>query len=245
MPRQQSKATAANTNRPADIIPYERAVNEGKEIVLEIEAAERGQLRLGELADKVEPKYGDRTQAKLATEIGVAKCTLDRYRTVYRAWAGNLAPGPNLVPQYAVLRELATHPEREQIIRQNPNLTKREARDKMRDHKRASGEKQKQDQEEDWLKHSRKWFEDLVVLANEVSSAAGVVDECTPEQLDTLLQAVDPGSLMYVRRGGRRLFKLANHLAELLGEEAEPFAPEPIARDRRAEAEATGQVVAN
>lgn len=133
---------SAETTEPTDTIGYDTAVREGKEIVLEIEAAERGQLRLGELADNLEPKYGDRTLAKFAAEIGVgSKCTLDRYRTVYRAWAGKLAPGPNLVPQYAVLRELATHPEREQIIRQNPNLTKREARDKMRALKRNEKEK--------------------------------------------------------------------------------------------------------
>jgi hypothetical protein len=210
---------SAETPAPTDTIPYDHAVREGQEIVLEIEAAERGQLRLGELADRLEPKYGNRTLAKFAAEIGVrSKCTLDRYRTVYRAWAGKLAPGP-ISSSYAVLRELAKHPKREQIIRENPNLTKREAHNKMRDHKRASGEKQKQDREDEWLKHN------------------------TPEQLETLLKVVDPSSLMYLRGAGRRLFNLANHLAELLGEEVEPFATRPI---RRAEAEAaTAQVTAN
>ena len=111
----------------------------------------------------------------------------------------------------------------------------------MRDHKRASGEKQKQDQENEWLKDSRKWFKDLVALANEVSRAAGVVDECTHEQRDTLLQAVEPRMLMYVRGGGRALFNLANRLAELIGEEVEQFATKPI---RRAEAEETRAQVA-
>ena len=231
----------AATSTPTDTIPYDDAVSEGKEIVAKIGDAERGQLRLGELADNLEPKYKDRTLATYAKEIDVAKCTLDRYRTVYRAWAGKLAPGPNSV-SYAVLRELSTHPEREQIIRENPNLTKREAHDLMRKQVYAAEEKRKQDQEDDWLKHSRKWFKDFVALANEAIRAAGVVAECTPEQLDTLLQAVEPGLLMYLRGGGRCLFNVANQLAELLGEEVEQFATKPI---RRAEAEeATAQVAA-
>ena len=102
------KNGSADTTALTDKIPFDDAVSEGKEIVAQIEVAERGQLRLGELADRLEPRYKDRTLAKFAAEIGVAKCTLDRYRTVYRAWAEKLAPGPNLV-SYAVLRELATH----------------------------------------------------------------------------------------------------------------------------------------
>jgi hypothetical protein len=128
MPTNKSnkKNGSADTSAPADTIPYDKAVREGKEIILKIEAAERGQLRLGELADKLEPKYKDRTLAKFAAEIGIAKCTLDRYRTVYRAWEGKLAPGPNLV-SYAVSRELATHPDRAEIIKSASNLTKQEA----------------------------------------------------------------------------------------------------------------------
>ena len=86
--------------------------------------------------------------AKFAAEIGVAKCTVDRYRTVYRAWAGKLAPGPNLVPLYAVLRELATHPEREQLIAEYPELTKREARDRMRKHNGKAKEAKETEQED-------------------------------------------------------------------------------------------------
>jgi hypothetical protein len=238
-----SKANGQHPAPETDTIPYDDAVREGKGIIAQIADAERGQLRLGELADKLEPKYGDRTLAKFAAEIDVAKCTLDRYRTVYRAYAseGKLAPGPKSA-SYAVLRELATHPDREHILRADPNLTKREARKLIRDHKNVAGKKQKQDQESDWLKHSRKWFKDLVTLANEVHRATDVVNGCTPEQLENLLEAVDAGSLMYLRGGGRSLFNLANHLAELLGEEVEQFATKPITLARRAEEGETAQV---
>jgi hypothetical protein len=234
---QKRKQVAANTSAPTDTIPYDDAVSEGKEILAKIEDAERGQLRLGELADRLEPKYGDRTLAKFAKALDIAPCTLKRYLSVYRAWKGIGAPGPQSV-SYSVLRELETHPDRAQIIQDRPNLTKREAHDLMRKYEGAAEEKQKQDQEDDWLKHSRKWFKDLVALANEVHRAACVADECTSEQLDNLLQVIDPGSLMYLHGAGRRLFNLANHLAELLGgEEVQQFETQPIIRARRAEAQ--------
>ena len=49
---------------------------EGKEILAKIEEAKRGQLRLGELADKLETQYGDRTLAKYAEALDIASCTL-------------------------------------------------------------------------------------------------------------------------------------------------------------------------
>jgi hypothetical protein len=243
--RKQAKAPPVNdTAVPLETIPYEQAVSEGQEIVAKIEAAERGQLRLGELVAKLEKKYGDRTLAKFAEELGIAKCTLDRYQTVYWAWEGKLAPGP-ISTSYAVLREFATHPEREQIICKNPNLTKREAHELVRKRKYAAEEKQQQEQQDDWLKHNRKWFKHLVALANEASRAADVMEQCTPEQLENLLQAVDPSSLMYVRGGGRRLFHLANHLAELLGADVEEFTvPKASVPIERVHQEATAQVAA-
>ena len=210
--------TAINTSAPTEAIPYERAVREGQEILLNIEAAERGQLRLGELADKLEPRYGDRTLAKFADEIGVAKCTLDRYRTVYRAWEGKLAPGPNFT-SYAVLRELATHPDREETIRQKPNITKREAHDLMRKQANVTKEKQEREQEEDWVKHNRRWFRELYEIANKTYriAAAVNVDQCTPEQQENLRQVVDPNLLSLVRRSGHQLIRTADGLAALCG----------------------------
>jgi hypothetical protein len=150
------KAAKRKPNGQNDRISYDEAVTEGREILAQINGAERGQLRLGELADRLEPKYRDRTLAKFAAELGIAKCTLERYRTVYRAWQGILAPGANI--SYAVLRELATHPEREEIIRKHPNLTKREAHDLMRKQKNSRNN----EKDEDWLKHCRAWFKRLV-----------------------------------------------------------------------------------
>jgi hypothetical protein len=223
MPRKQIKVQT--TDKCASTIPYNDAVREGKAILAEIEAAERGQLRLGELADKVEPKYKDRTLAKLAAELGVAPCTLARYRDVYRAWRDISAPGRESV-SYAVLRELATHPEREQLISKHPNLTKRGARNLMRGQETATKDKQKQTQqrEDDWLRDNRRWFKEVCDIANEATDAANVAFNCTPEQLNNLLRAVDPAMLMYIQGGGRMLVDLARYLAGHF-EEEDPVGP--------------------
>jgi hypothetical protein len=208
-----------------EVISFDEAVREAKTILVQISEFEaRGHYRIGALADKLEPKYGDRTLAKFAKEIGIAKCTVDRYRTVYRAWKGKLAPGP-ILPSYAVLRELATHPEREQIIRDNPNLTKSEAQQKMRDLKGAK-EQQKQKkqenekQENDWLKDNRRWFRELCTHAAEARRRANVALECTPEKLRDLLQVIDMEMVMSLGGAGVRLRELADLLESLLEEEA-------------------------
>ena len=81
---QKRKQVAVNTSAPTDEF-FDEAVREGKEILAQIDQAERGQFRLGALAHQVKTKYNDRSLARFAKEIGIAKCTLERYRTVYRA----------------------------------------------------------------------------------------------------------------------------------------------------------------
>lgn len=103
-------------------INFVAAVREGKAIVAQ---QDTGQLRLGELADKVTPIYGQSTLKRFAKAIGINPETLARYRSVYRAWADIPAPGPGL--SYAVMRELADHPQRAELVRANPTMTKREA----------------------------------------------------------------------------------------------------------------------
>jgi hypothetical protein len=133
-----SPTNKENDNAPAGVIPYDDAVAEGKVIV---ERHDADQLRLGELAHKVKPEHGDRTLADLAKDIGLAKCTLERYRSVYRDWEGKLAPGAN-VP-YVVLRALQTHPDREAIVTANRGLTKREANKEMEEYWEANPDKKK------------------------------------------------------------------------------------------------------
>jgi hypothetical protein len=147
------KNGSADTSATADIIVcirWETAVRECKEIIAN---QQRDQLRLGELAANVEKKYGDKTLAKLAEEIGIAACTLERHQSVYNAWKDEKpAPGP---VSYAVLRALQDHPDRFNIVRENPNMTQAQALQKMREFKGTAKEKQQQ-QEDEWLRDNRR-----------------------------------------------------------------------------------------
>ena len=247
--KSNKKNGSADTTTPTDTIPYDQAVAEGKKILAD---AERGQWRLGELAHNVEKGYGERKLAKFAEAIGVAPCTLLRYRDVYRAWKDICAPGRKSISDipYSVLRELAGHKEREKIIHKDPNITKREAREEVRKLNGTAKKKQQQEQENAWLRDNRRWFNDLVAVANEASRVAGMVDLDDAEQLDKLLQAVDPGSLMYVRGGGRMLVNLADRLEALIEEQevSEPAeVSEPVeasAPIERAHPEAPAQAAA-
>ena len=173
--RQKSVAGTA----PNDRISYDEAVTAGRNIVKTLDREQRRhQLHLGQLADRVEPKYGDRTVAKFAKEIGVAACTLKRYLSVYRAWDGRgiEAPGP---VSYAVLRELQDQPKREAIVKENPKITKREAQKlrfeyegkQQREGKRRKGKFGDCKNEE-----KKRWLRRVHILANDIFRAtAGVV----------------------------------------------------------------------
>ena len=200
-----------DSSEPVAHVDYHKAVVEIREILAQIDVAERGYYRIGELAHEVAAagKYGDRTLAKLAEDSGVAKCVLDRYATVYKAWKGILAPGLKS-PSYSVLRELAPYasdPECAKIIRESPHISKREALDLKRRLKGAEEGKGQQVKEaaetDEWLKHNKKWFKDLVVRCQDVTGAVQVWHDCSPEQQSRLLQAVEPNLLMYIRQSGK------------------------------------------
>jgi hypothetical protein len=122
-------STQADASGPTEatvtFIKYEVARDECKAIR---ERAERDHWRLGEIAHKVETRYDERTLAKLSKDSGFADCTLERHRSVYRAWMEKPALGPVL---YSVLRALQDHPDRYNIVTENPKLTQAKAREIM------------------------------------------------------------------------------------------------------------------
>jgi hypothetical protein len=132
----KTRSKKPTKSAPANPLPYDSAVLLGKAIVAEmLEAAtEDHQRRLGELADRIEPKYGKRTLEVYAKTIGINKDTLERYRSVYRAWKKNPAPGP---VSYAVQRALQNHPDRADIVARYPKLTQAQARAMMREYTNA------------------------------------------------------------------------------------------------------------
>src|SRR5262245_19890963 len=83
--------TKPKTTAVIDVIEFDEAVVEGKKLVKELHSNEN---KLGELADRLEPKYGDKTLDRFAKEIGVNAGTLKRWRSTYRKWKGIEAPEP-------------------------------------------------------------------------------------------------------------------------------------------------------
>jgi hypothetical protein len=174
-----AKQPTATTN----IIPFDEAVSKGKELVAKLKEldGEQTQLqwRLGELADKAtteakedKKNYGNRTLPKFAEAIGIVPCTLGRYRDVYRAWKGIYAPGRELRASYSVMRALADHEGREQIVKDNPDLTQGEAREIMRAYNEQKAGKGKKREEAADAKDNRRWFKQLVIDARKMLSQA-------------------------------------------------------------------------
>jgi hypothetical protein len=197
------------------IIPFEDAVRKCKEIRARIEGrneeTERDHFRIGEIADKVETKYKDRTHAKLAERSNIAYSCLKRYLSVYRAWKGTPfgAPGPQSV-SYSVLRELASLEDREQIIRDNPNITKREA-EQLRRERDGKGDGNGEPQGS-FRTDNRRYLKDVCTRAEDLRKKAEEALDDTDEQLDDLAKLAGEQVLMNLRADA----KVVVGLAELL-----------------------------
>ena len=231
MAKSKQKNGSAETSAPSDSINFDEAVAEGKDIIAKIEEAERGQLRLGELADQLETQYGDRTLAKYAEALDIAPCTLKRYRDVYRAWKEKISALGRV--SYAVLRELvpnANDPECQKAILDNPNMTKRTALDLKRKLDNAGKEKSQDTKAEaeaaEALRETKKWWSDVVTGSNKIHGLANVTDYCTTdEQWSRLLENVEQKQLMYIRGSGNTQVRLADLLEYLLDKQvSEDFA---------------------
>jgi hypothetical protein len=208
------KAATDTTAARIGTIAYDEAIDEAKEILAR---TDKDQIRLGELADKVQPLYGDRTLASFAKQISIAPCTLARYRSVYRAWAEIEAPGP---VSYAVRRELQDHPDRAEIVKEQPNLTKAQARKIMREFK---GEPKLKSGSPDWRrKGHERWFRAVIALANEAIRAAAVVDQSLkPADRRILAEFNDSKLLLTLADGSRALFKVYEFLRQLRRDQEE------------------------
>jgi hypothetical protein len=218
--------------RVDDTIPFDEAVREGKDIRARIDEAENGHLRLGELADKIKPVYGDRTLAKFAKACGFNTSCMERYRSVYRAWKDFPAPGP---VSYAVLRELQKYPDKASIAAKLPGMTKSQARELMTDGEDYVPKKKKKDAE--WLKYDKKWFKKVVTLGSDAARAADFAARASSDQMQKLLEVSEPALLAQVRTGCEALLKLARSLEKLHKaaetKEAKPQQPRRAASARK------------
>jgi hypothetical protein len=245
MKRKQTNGSAPTDTSAlsTERIDYYKAVVEARELLAHIDGS---YYRLGQLVYEVAEaaEYGDRTLANFADAVGVAKCTLDRYANVYRTWKDILAPG--LKPSYSVLRELApyaTNPEIVESIRDNPNITKRDALEMKRKLKDTEEEQRQEEQENDWRKDNRRWFCELYTHAQEISHMVEVAFNLTPEKQRDLLQAIDKLLLMNLGGIGRTLVDFVEHFEALEAEEEEAgrAAPEASVPIERAHLEASVQ----
>jgi hypothetical protein len=193
-------------------IDFDDAVREGKQIVAQIEKSETLKMRLGELAHQLDTKYGRQSLKRFAQQIGVAVCTLERCRSVFRAWAEISAPAPI---SFAVAQELQKHPHRAEIIEANPHITKREARKRMQE---WSGKKQEPEDQGWQTKETRRWFADLCQRANQAVADAEVAGDTTPMRRKILLETIEPKLLPVLREAGEGWIKLHDYLDGLLKE---------------------------
>ena len=111
-------------------ITWDDAVEEGKMLVAGLDAS---QMRLGEIADRLEPKYGESTLARYAQAIGTNVNTLQNYRSVYRTWHEDSKV--KVVPKFSVAKALVKHPDRAKIVENEPEITEREAKEETKKHK--------------------------------------------------------------------------------------------------------------
>lgn len=125
---------------------YKKTLAEAKAILARYET---DWSRLAELADQVDTVYGERRLAKWAAEAGISACTAKRQRSTLPAYTSIGAPAPRL---YSVAQALQAHPDRVEILKENPKLTKVEALKAMRVYRKR--QKAKSDWRRDECKQS-------------------------------------------------------------------------------------------
>jgi hypothetical protein len=186
---------------------YKAMVAEAKEID---QTADMDQMRLAKIAAQVETKYGEGTLKQFAKDTGIALCTLQRRRSVWRAWEEIQAVPPKL---YSVAQELQAHPERGRIITEEPDITSSRARKLMRVYKEQQQEEQQQKPKNGWtVKETQRWFNDLVARASAAIEDGPALDKVKKE---IIKQAIEPTLLDTVEQGAEAWIKLVKQLRPL------------------------------
>jgi hypothetical protein len=201
-------------------VDYDAAVAEGRRIVADIEGR---RMRLGQLADQVATGYGDESLKRFAVEIGIKAVSLERCRSVFRAWKGKKAPAPK---SYSVAQELQAYPDRFELLKNNPDMSKREAR-KLRGERR-------EDDSGPQRKNAKRWFRDVVRRAVQVLADTKFSDDTkfldgdiSPELRRDLREIIDFTQLPTLQKAGEllqeegeRLIGLVAFCEQLVAEEA-------------------------
>ena len=177
-------------------------------------------MRIGQLADQVAKVYRENRLKQFADAIGVAECTVGRYRSVYRAWQttdNKSAPEPIC---YSVAKALQAVPNRFELIRQNPNLSKRAAEKIKRQH--AAELKGSTATVDPAVKNHKHWFEALVERARKIRQDAAIANpdaEVSPELREQLRDGIEPKLLPTLREDFEAGLKLVDFFEELTADE--------------------------
>ena len=205
-------AIAVIMTPPAPEISWDDAVAEGKRLVAEGKrldaegkrlavAVDKNDWRLAELADQVVKKYGQNKLGQFTSEIGATHCAVKRRRTTYRKWKETLKGDPGLLSSlsYSVARALETHPERVRLIKENPEMTKRDADALMKTYRNPPEKK------------TQRLWKDLIVRAGKAPADENFLN------LDRriLLEVVEPTVLSTIREAGQAWVRLADGLEKL------------------------------
>jgi hypothetical protein len=185
-------------------ISWEDAVAEGKRLVAEgkrlVVMADKNDWRLTALAHQVVKKYGENKLSKFASEIGISHCAVKRRRTTYRNWEEILKGDPGLLfsLSYSVARALETHPDRERLIKANPQMTKREAVRLMKAYRDPESE----------MRETQRLWKNLLLRAGKAITDENFLN--LDRQI--LLGVVEPTMLSTLRDAGEALIRLADGL---------------------------------
>jgi hypothetical protein len=180
---------------------WDELVAEGKAAASRIdhleEETEKQWFILGKCSHHVETHYGQQSLAKFASEIGVCPLTLERKRSVYRAWHVEIpAPGPI---------------SKAKLLTANPSMTKAEAQKIMRQ----------------WRKDNKapkdelaRWCRELSVRLNEAAADATMIKDAPDETRKILRDIVERDILTQVDKAIDQWIHFADYLHDLLEETA-------------------------
>jgi hypothetical protein len=207
--------------RPTEIIPFDAGVDEAKKILANIgKVSDAGHLRIGEIADKLETKYGDRTLAKFAKAIGKSPSCVKRWLSVYRAYKNTQigAARPQLQIPYSVLRELQDVPDREQLILDNPKMTMRDAEQLRRARNgtvaSSSTKQQEKEPQGSFRTDKRRYLKEVCTSQEAVRKKAEEALQEDDEQLDEMAQVAGKLTLENARADARTVIALIEDLLE-------------------------------
>jgi hypothetical protein len=114
---------------------YQSLVKQGLDL---IKQADQANWKLGELAVQVDKQYGQDRLGQFADDIDIDKRFLMDCRTTWQRW-----PQKSGRPRFfSIARILNPHPQRHQIVAKNPDITAKEAHDRMRAYNQRLAEKE-------------------------------------------------------------------------------------------------------